>query len=275
VRKALNLAIDRRQVTDEVLGLGQLPAWSLVPPGLRGYHAPERLLRHDVEEARRLLAAAGFPNGRGFPAFGILYNTQEAHKKIAEVLADQLRRTLGLNVSAYNQEWQAYQHSVHSQNYEVARAGWVGDYEDPNTFLDLWVTNGGNNSTGWSDPLYDRLLGAAAQMDSFLAAPEALLAALESPKSVENALAERGAAKDPKARLRETARVRLELLRAAEEHLINDGLPIIPIYFYTISGMVSPRVKGFHNRLTASDGSVRLNARDVHPLRDVYVDERR
>jgi oligopeptide transport system substrate-binding protein len=275
VRKALNLAVDRRQITDQVLGMGQIPAGSLVPPGLRGYRPPERALTRDVETARRLLAEAGFPNGRDFPKFGILYNTQEAHKKIAEVVADQLRRTLGLDVSAYNQEWQAYQHAVHSRNYEVARAGWVGDYEDPNTFLDLWVTNGGNNETGWSDPVYDRLMGAAAEIDTFLAAPDELLAAVTHPEAIRSALADFRATPGAAARREAAARVRMELLRAAEDRLLSEGLPIIPLYFYTISGMVRPYVKGFYTRLQGSDGSVRPNPRDIHPLRDVYVDERR
>jgi oligopeptide transport system substrate-binding protein len=275
VRKALNLAINRRQITDQVLGMGQIPAGSLVPPGLRGYRPPERALTRDVETARRLLAEAGFPNGRGFPKFGILYNTQEAHKKIAEVVADQLRRTLGIDVSAYNQEWQAYQHAVHSQNYEVARAGWVGDYEDPNTFLDLWVTNGGNNETGFSDPVYDRLIGAAAEVDTFLAAPEELLGAVAHPEAIQSALADFRATSSGAARRGAAARVRMELLRAAEDRLLNEGLPIIPLYFYTISGMVRPYVKGFYTRLQGSDGSVRPNPRDIHPLRDIYVDERR
>lgn len=275
VRKALNLAVDRKQITDQVLGLGQIPAGSLVPPGLRGYRPPERTLTRDVETARRLLAEAGFANGRGFPKFGILYNTQEAHKKIAEVVADQLRRSLGLDVSAYNQEWQAYQHAVHSQNYEVARAGWVGDYEDPNTFLDLWVTNGGNNETGWSDLVYDRLLAAAAAVDTFIAAPDALLTALPHPEAIESRLADWRAARDVPSRLQQAARVRMELLRAAEERLLSEGLPIIPLYFYTISGMVRPSVKGFYTRLQGSDGSVRPNPRDIHPLRDIYIDERR
>lgn len=275
VRRALNLAVDRKQLTEQVLGRGEIPAGSLVPPQLRGYRPPEHPLTRDVETARRLLAEAGFPGGRGFPKFGILYNTQEAHKKIAEVLADQLRRTLGLDVSAYNQEWQAYQTAVHSRDYEVARAGWVGDYEDPNTFLDLWVTNGGNNQTGWSDPLYDRLLGAAAQVDTFIAAPEELLAALPHPEAIQRALAEQKSATDSRARLQRATEVRMELLRAAEARLLSDGLPIIPLYFYTISGMVRPHVKGFYTRLSSSDGGERLNSRDIHPLRDVYIDERR
>jgi len=148
VRQALNLAIDREQITRDVLGVGQLPAYYLVPPGMPGYTPPESGISYDVEHARKLLAEAGFPNGQGFPKFGILYNTLEAHKKIAEVLADQLRKNLNINVSAYNQEWQSYLQSCRSLDYDVARSAWVGDYEDPNTFLDSSPTVGTTKPVG-------------------------------------------------------------------------------------------------------------------------------
>ncbi len=272
VRKALNLAIDREQIAKEVLNLGQIPAFHLVPPGLRDYRAPDASLRYDLGEARRLLKEAGFANGRDFPAFGILYNTLESHKKLAEVLADQLHRTLGLKVSAYNQEWQAYQESVRSLNYDVARAGWVGDYEDPNTFLDLWVTNAGNNETGWGDPLYDRLIRAAAHVDTFIEAPQALLAALPHAELLQAALARTRAAVTSEQRLREAALLRLELLRSAETQLLDSGLPIIPLYFYVVSGLVKPNVKGFYTKLSQADGSTRPNPRDIHPLREIVID---
>ena len=175
VRKALNLAIDREQITRDVMRLGQLPARYLVPPGIRGYKPPESGISYDVEQARKLLAEAGFPEGRGFPKFGILYNTLESHKKVAEVVADQLRRNLHVEVAAYNQEWQSYQQSTRSLDYDLARAGWIGDYEDPNTFLDLWLTNGGNNQTGWGSVVYDRLLAAAGDVEQFVAEPEFVL----------------------------------------------------------------------------------------------------
>ena len=93
-----------------------------MPPGIRGYTPPDTGISYDVAQARKLLAEAGFPEGRGFPKFGILYNTLEAHKKIAEVLADQLRRNLNIDASAYNQEWQSYLQSVRSLDYDIWRA---------------------------------------------------------------------------------------------------------------------------------------------------------
>jgi oligopeptide transport system substrate-binding protein len=274
VRKALNLAIDREQITRDVLGLGQLPAYHLVPPGLPDYRAPETPLRHDVQEARRLLAEAGFAEGRGFPAFGILYNTHENHKKIAEVLADQLRRNLGIRATAYNQEWQSYQTSYRALDYDISRAGWVGDYEDPNTFLDLWITNGGNNSTGWGDPLYDRLLRAAANVEAFLQAPDGLLDALPVSEDARALVLQVRSQSVANERLRTSALLRLELLRRAEALLLDRGLPIIPLYFYVISGLKSPKVKGFYSTLQTADGKTRSNPRDRHPLNEIRIDER-
>lgn len=236
VRRALALAIDRREITDEVLRLGQLPATTLVPPGMPGYEGPESELGFDPPRARELLAEAGFPGGEGLRELGILYNTSEQHKKVAEVVADQLRRHLGVRVHAYNQEWQSYLASVEAGDYDIARAGWIGDYLDPNTFLDLWVTDGGNNQTGWSDPGYDALIEAARN--------EA----------------------DPSRRM--------ALLRRAEGLLVNRGLPVVPVYFYVVSGLVKPHVKGFYTELELPDGGRAPNLQDLHPLREVRVEGR-
>jgi oligopeptide transport system substrate-binding protein len=272
VRKALNLAIDREQIARDVLMMGQTPAYHTVPPGLRGYHPPSSGISYDVAQARRLLAEAGFADGKGFPKFGILYNTLEAHKKLAEVVADQLRRNLGIDAVAYNQEWQSYQESTRSMSYDISRYGWVGDYEDPNTFLDIWLTNGGNNRTGWGSVLYDRLIEAAGDVDRYLAAPEFVLDHAHDPSKL-RALAQRiRAASDAPARLAAMAELRLALLAEAEAILVVDDFPIIPLYFYVVNGMVKPHVKGFHTKLVGSDGTVRPNLRDMHPLRDVDVD---
>jgi len=271
VRKALNLAIDRELITKSVLALGQTPATHTVPPGVRGYEPPPTGISYDVTEARRLLAEAGFPDGKGFPKFGILYNTMEGHKKLAEVVADHLRRNLNIDAVAYNQEWQSYQESTRSMDYDISRYGWVGDYEDPNTFLDIWLTNGGNNRTGWGNVVYDRLIEAAGDVDKFMTAPEFLLGHVHDRHKLEQ-LAQRvresTAAPD---RLAAMAKLRLALLAEAEGILIRDDFPIIPLYFYVISGLVKPNVRGFYPTLTGSDGSQRPNLRDMHPLRDIYL----
>jgi oligopeptide transport system substrate-binding protein len=272
VREAINLAIDRQQITRDVLGVGQLPAMHLVPPGIRGYTPPESAIRYDVAQARALLAQAGYPGGQGFPKFGILYNTLESHKKIAEVVADQLKRNLNLDVSAYNQEWQSYLQSTRSGEYDLARSAWVGDYEDPNTFLDLWLTNGGNNQTGWGNLVYDRLLDAAANVETFLATPDFILQHSRHSEVLQR-LADgvRGSADAP-ARLKSMAELRLALLAEAEGILVQDEFPIVPIYFYTISGLIRPEIKGFYNEIIGTDGRKRSNLREIHPLRALYLD---
>jgi len=272
VRKALNLAIDREQITRDVMRLGQLPATHFVPPGIRGYKPPETAIGFDVEQARKLLAEAGFPEGRGFPKFGILYNTLESHKKVAEVLADQLRRNLQVDVAAYNQEWQSYQQSTRALDYDLSRAGWIGDYEDPNTFLDLWLTNGGNNQTGWGSVVYDRLLAAAADVEQFVAQPEFILEhAHDAPALKRLADAVRANA-DVTLRLKSMSELRMALLAEAERILVHDDLPILPVYVYVTSDMAKPKLKGFYSELTGSDGTKRPNLRSIHPLRDVSIE---
>lgn len=205
VRRALNLAIDKRQICERVTKAGEQPARSLVPPGMAGYEAA-LCGDFDVEEARRLLAEAGYPGGSGLPTVEILYNTDDNHRAIAEVIGQMWKRHLGIDVELKNVEWGNYLDKQKQLDYSVARAGWIGDYPDPNTFLDMFVTDGGQNQTGWSHRRYDELIaGAAAESD-----PER----------------------------------RMEMLREAEEILMAE-LPIIPIYFYVSINMVKPHVRGF------------------------------
>jgi oligopeptide transport system substrate-binding protein len=271
VRLAVGLAVDREAITRDVLRLGQIPAHHVVPPGLPGYERPESALGFDPERARALLADAGFPGGVGFPAIGILFNTNESHKQIAELVADQLRRELGIEVRAYNQEWQAYQASTLAGDYDLARAGWIGDYLDPNTFLDLWVTGGGNNQTGWGDARYDRLVRAAADPAAFVAAPGPVLAGLPGGARLERVLAAARRAESASDRRETLASVRLALLREAEALLVGEAFPILPLYYYVVSGLVDPSVRGFHSELVDPGGGRRPNLQDLHPLRGMWV----
>lgn len=273
VREAFSLAIDRRVIVDNVLGAGEIPASTFVPPGMAGYRSPERSAAQDVPRAKQLLAEAGYPDGKGFPEVGILYNTFATHKKIAEVVADQLRRTLDVRANAYNQEWQSFLDAARNLDYDMARAGWIGDYVDPNTFLDMFVTNGGNNQTGWSFPAYDRLIAAAADVSTFAEHPEAVLADVKDPEPLRNLLGVVRGQAAPDERLRATAALRMLLLREAESILVNDEFPVIPLYFYVTSGLVHPYVKGFYSTLVFDDGSTGSNSQDIFPLRDMWIDK--
>ncbi|HYV50319.1 MAG TPA: peptide ABC transporter substrate-binding protein [Dongiaceae bacterium] len=201
VRKAFFLAMDSRAITEYVLRAGQQPAHSLIPPGIPGY-TEAQLPKRNIEEARRLLAEAGYPNGQGFPKVEVLFNTSEAHKQIAEVLQSQWKEALGVKVELVNQEWKVYLNSVQTLDYWVARGGWIGDYLDPNTFLDMWTSGNGNNRTGFADPAYDALIERASRT------------------------------LDPAERMR--------LLNQAENSILNQNMIILPIYYYVVMNLYDP-----------------------------------
>jgi oligopeptide transport system substrate-binding protein len=272
VRQALNLAIDRELIAKRILGRGELPATRLVPPGVPGYEPLPTGIRQDVERARQLLADAGFPGGKGFPATGILYNTSEAHKKVAEVIADQLQQNLGIQVTPYNQEWQSYLATQRAGNFDIARAGWIGDYLDPNTFLDLWVTNGGNNQTGFTSPSYDSIIRAAAHMERFAREPGPLLAVLKQPEAVAQLLLQRSQSENVSQRRLLLDKARMRLMAEAEAILVQDEFPILPIYFYVNSGLRAPGLRGLYTELELPDGQHVPNLQDNHPLRDMWFD---
>ncbi|HEY1065940.1 MAG TPA: peptide ABC transporter substrate-binding protein, partial [Pirellulales bacterium] len=208
VRQALSMALDRNDVL-KITEAGEVPAFAIVPPGMPGYTSPQSL-PFDVAKAKQLLAEAGYPEGRGFPRIEILYNNNDAHRVIAEVLQNQWKRNLGIQVDLKNQEWASYLEAQRSLAYSVARAGWVGDFNDPMTFLDLWMSNNPNNETGWKNPEYDRLINDA----------------LKEPDEAK----------------------RLALLQQAEGIFVEE-LPAIPIYFYVDKNLVRPYVKGFYHNL--------------------------
>ena len=273
VRQAICLAVDRATIVEHITGRGEPTAMHVVPPGIAGYERPESAIRPDLPNAKELLAQAGYPGGRDFPKVGILYNTQEGHKKIAEFIADRLRTELGIPVTALNQEWQAYQDNMRLLKYEMARAGWIADYPDPNTFLDMWITNGGNNQTGWSHGVYDRLVQHAADAEAFAQGePEGLIAEMKEKERARALVAAVKAAGDDAARVEAGGRLRMHLFREAEAILVQDEFPIMPIYFYVVSGLVRPHVREFYSRLVLPDGSPAENLQDLHPFHDVWID---
>tara|TARA_B100000927_G_scaffold45100_7_gene32554 strand:- start:983 stop:2545 length:1563 start_codon:yes stop_codon:yes gene_type:complete len=206
-RRALAYAIDQETIVEFVTRGGQQPAYGFTPPSEAGYDPPH-VIAFDPERARHYLKEAGYENGSDVPEFTVIINTSEAHKSIAVAIQDMWKKHLGIKrVKIENQEWKVFQQTVHDTNYEISRAGWIGDYVDPNTFLSMWVTGDSNNNTGWSNTEYDRLME------------------------------ESGLISDPKERY---AR-----LREAEQVLL-DEVPILPIYWYTRTYLIHPDVKNWH-----------------------------
>jgi oligopeptide transport system substrate-binding protein len=209
VRLALCLAIDREQLVTHVTKGGEQPAYHFTPPNTAGYTSEARLTG-GIDTARRLLAEAGYPNGAGLRPLQILYNTSDAHGRIAQVIQQMWKQNLGLNVGLLNMEWKVYLDQTQRGDFDIARAGWIGDYVDPNSFLDLWVTDGGNNRARWSNRDYDAAIHAAANTT------------------------------DSTARLRHFQRAEAVLLREA---------PILPLYFYVSKSLIQPSVRGWHDHV--------------------------
>ncbi|HEX3800617.1 MAG TPA: peptide ABC transporter substrate-binding protein [Verrucomicrobiae bacterium] len=165
VRQALGYAIDRERITKKITRAGEVPATHFTPPGIGHYHAPEGL-GYDPDKARKLLAEAGYPGGKGFPRFTYMFNASAGgasliHAKIAVELQQMWRDTLGIDMELRQVEWKVYLSDENKLDYDTSRDSWIGDYNDPDTFLNLFMTDGGNNRTGWGDPHYDDLIRSA------------------------------------------------------------------------------------------------------------------
>jgi len=206
VRKALAYAIDRESIAKNVTKGQQTPAYTLTPPDVLGYTAKAKM-NYDLDTARKLLADAGYPNGEGMPPLELIFNTSEDHLKIAQAVQQMWKKHLNINVTLKNQEWKVFLNNQKLLNYQIARMAWIGDYVDPNTFLEIFITNGGNNRTGWSNEKYDQLIRAAS-----------------SAKSREE---------------------RYELFQQAEAILVDEA-PFIPIYNYSTNNLLSTDVKGYY-----------------------------
>ncbi len=212
VRKALSMAIDRKMITDNVTQGGQQPAYGIVPPGIPDatgdfQENTGNLFEENVDEAKKLLKEGLAEEGmKKMPDFSILFNTLDAHKKIAEAVQEMWRKNLGVEVKLENAEFQVKLDREKAGDFQISRAGWVGDYVDPMTFM-LWETDGAYNDADWSNKEYDKYL------------------------------------KESKTALKPEDR--MPILHKAEKVLI-DEMPIIPIYFYTKPYMVKSNVTGIY-----------------------------
>lgn len=195
VRRAFAMAIDRRRVAEDVRRIGEPVATTLIPPGaLAGYESPEGL-PFDIERARAELAEAGYPQGRGFPTVSLLFNKDGGHDLIAQAVARDWEEHLGVTVLLEQKEIKVFRDDLKNHNFMASRAGWYGDYGDPTTFTEINRTGDGNNDRAYSSERYDALL---EQADREL---------------------------DPDARL--------ALLSQAERIIVEEDLPLIPIFHYS------------------------------------------
>lgn len=210
VRKALAFSVDRETIINTVLNGIFTPSYAITPPGLLGYQPPQ-LIEFNPEKARELLAEAGFPNGEGFPAFELQYNTNEEHRKIAITIQQMWKKELNINVRLQNRDWKVYLDNENTGNFEISRGGWIGDYVDPNTFLDMWVSGSGLNRTGWSDERFDELILKTA----------------------------------PEAKTREE---RYAAFFEAESLMMSE-VPFIPIYTYSSHHFKHPSLKGLPSNI--------------------------
>lgn len=211
VRRALSLALNRAHLIEYVTRGGQRATADMVPDGLAGYQGLDLPL-YDPEQARELLKAAGYGPERPLPTLRYKYNTSEGHKQIAEALQQMWKAELGINVQLENEEWRVYLKSTVQGNFEIARMGWVADYADPATFLELFLSENDNNRSGWSSPEVDRLLRAAT---------------VETDKAQ-----------------------RLRLMRNAEA-LALAAQPVIPLYVYTRSELAKPYLRNAYRNAQA------------------------
>jgi oligopeptide transport system substrate-binding protein len=208
VRRAFTMAVDKERVASQVRRLGELPAGTLIPvDSIPGYHSPKGL-GYNADAARALLAEAGYPNGKGLPTIQILYTRDAGHEFIAQSVKKDWEQVLGANVELAQREVKVFRNDLRSGNYMVARGSWYGDYGDPTTFLDINRTGDGNNDRQYSSPQFDALMAAAdVEVD-----------------------------RDK----------RMRILEDAERLIVEEDLPILPIFRYVQLYLYDPhRLTGF------------------------------
>lgn len=204
VRRAFAHAINREEITSLLKG-GQQPTMSWIPKGMLGYN-PRIGLAYEPAKAKKLLAEAGFPDGKGFPGTTFMFDTRDDNKAIAERLQAQWQKVLGVKLSAQNEEWKVYLGRLRQDAPAVFRHGWGADFPDPDNFMNMFTSYSGNNFTKWKSARFDGL--------------------------IEKAAGEASAAK------------RVRLYDEAQRLLTEEEAAIVPLFIDSINLLVSPSVKG-------------------------------
>ncbi len=211
VCQALSMAIDRKALIENVVKGGETAAFAVVPGGIPDETAGKSFreaggdyFKEDMSLAKQLLTDAGYPEGNSFPEISILYNNSGSNQILAQAIQDMWLKNLGIKVNLVGQEAQVYLASIQNQQYDAAKMEWVGDFVDPMTFLDVFVTNNGNNFPGWSNSDYDQAVATAKESGD--------------------------------------QKVRMQAMHAAEKILITE-MPLMPIYFSVNNYVVKDYIK--------------------------------
>ena len=222
VRRAFSLAIDRNYIVQQVTQSGEVPAGGWVPSNVvdaqgtdgddfrtvGGDYIDVNDYEANCELARQLLAEAGYPNGEGFPEVTYLYNTDERHGAIAEALQSMWKEVLGVQVRLDNQDWNVFLETRSKGDYSMCRNGWIADYNDPVSFLDMFMTDNGNNDAHYANSEYD-----------------AIMTEVLSDSDAEG---------------------RMALMHQAEDLLMEQDCAIAPLYYYSNPYMISDNVHGMY-----------------------------
>jgi oligopeptide transport system substrate-binding protein len=198
VRQALAMATDKERIVKKLTLGGERPAWCFVPDGVANYESPAGL-PFDPKRARALLAEAGFPGGKGFPHlqfafFAAASGGGKMQNKLAIELQQMWREYLGVEIELRQIERKVFLNAQSRLDYDISGSSWIGDYNDANTFLDMYMSNSGNNRTGWKNSRYDELI--------------------------------------QQANMQTDLKRRADLFRQAETILVVEQAPIVPVYFY-------------------------------------------
>lgn len=221
VREAFTLVIDRNNLADNIIRTGEMPAGAFVPVGIADategsafrdagdyYSVDPAEYEANCERARELMAEAGYPDGAGFPAVEYMYNTDDLHKQMGEAMQADWQRELGVSVTLNNQDWSVFLQSRKEGNFQIARDGWISDFNDPISFLDMYVSTSGNNNAQLRSPEFDEIIARS-----------------------------RAAAGDPAERMK--------ILHEAEDYLM-DNYIVGPMTYYTNKYMFNPDVQGLY-----------------------------
>jgi oligopeptide transport system substrate-binding protein len=214
VRRALSMVIDRERLASSVLRVGELPAYGWVPPGVFNYNAQsfdyaKEPVAERIIKARKLLAEAGYTREKPL-RFELRYNTGEVHAKVAVAVASMWKEALGVEAQLTAVEFKSLFQDVDRREVDVFRFSWVGDYNDPYTFLQYLKSDFGINLPHYKSAPYDALLAQASQQTDLTR--------------------------------------RRELLEQAERTMLGDQ-PLIPLYFYVNKHLVKPEVQGWYDNV--------------------------